>query len=92
MIDMLLDNGILVVDERDSDDNTALHLAVASQKPTVVLRLLYRGADPNAENAAGWTPLHIAVQIGSVEVVRAIVSHGGDLSKKARGKTVELIT
>lgn len=88
MIDMLLADGRLAVDERDSNSDTALHVAVAGQKLIVVLRLLSYGASPNAENAAGWTPLHVAVQTGSVDLVEALVTHGGDLSKKTRGRKV----
>ncbi|KDN65156.1 hypothetical protein CSUB01_09469 [Colletotrichum sublineola] len=91
MIDMLLANGRLAVDVRDSEGNTALHAAVASRKLVVVLRLLSHGADPNAENAAGWTPLHTAVQMGSVDVVGALVAHGGDVRKKAPMRNVDLM-
>lgn len=89
MIEMLLSNGGLSVDERDSDANTALHIAAAGQKLVPVLRLLKYGANPNAENAAGWTPLHVAVQTGCLDLVEAIVSHGGDLTKKAGARYTE---
>ncbi|KAK2037554.1 ankyrin, partial [Colletotrichum somersetense] len=66
------------VDVRDSEGNTALHTAVANGKLVVVLRLLSYGADPNVENAIGWTPVHVAVRMGSVDLVEALVTHGGD--------------
>lgn len=88
MIDMLVGSGCIAIDEYDSDDNTALHVAVMSQKLAAVLQLLKYGANPDAENAAGWTPVHLAVRTGSVEIVEALVAHGGDLGKKARGDSV----
>ncbi|PNY25572.1 Uncharacterized protein TCAP_04488 [Tolypocladium capitatum] len=87
MVDMLLTSGHIAIDESDSDANTALHVAVAGQKLVVALLLLRYGANPNAENAEGWTPVHLAVQTGSLEIVEALVAHGGDLGKKARGST-----
>jgi ankyrin repeat protein len=86
MIDMLLTGGDLAVDETDSDANTALHVAVEGQKLAAVLRLLDYGADPNAENAAGWTPVHLAVRTGSTDIVQALVERGGDLGRMARGR------
>lgn len=86
MVDILLASGHMRVDEPDSEANTALHVAVASRNLAVAMRLLVYGASPNAENAAGWTPLHVAVRTGSVDMVEALVRHGGDLSKKARGR------
>ncbi|EFQ36843.1 uncharacterized protein GLRG_11990 [Colletotrichum graminicola M1.001] len=91
MVDMLLVNGRLDVDVRNSEGNTALHVAVSNQQLVTVLRLLSHGADPNAENAAGWTPLHTAVQMGSVDAVGALVAHGGNVRKKAPMRNVDLI-
>jgi Ankyrin repeats (3 copies) len=85
MVDMLLASGRIAIDAYDSDANTALHIAVAGRKLAVTLRLLKYGANPNAENSAGWTPVHFAVRAGSVEIVEALVAHGGDLGRKARG-------
>lgn len=83
---MLLASGDLAVDETDSEANTALHVAVAGRKLAAALRLLDHGADPNAENTTGWTPVHIAVGNGEMDIVQALVAHGGDLSRKARGR------
>lgn len=40
--------------------NTALHLAVRRRNPTVVALLVFKGADVNARNASGITPLLMA--------------------------------
>jgi len=84
IVNMLLASGT-AVDEHDSERNTALHRATYNKKLNVVLRLLKDGANPNAVNTAGWTPVHLAVSTGSIDIVRVLVQHGGNLAKKARG-------
>ncbi|KAF1993034.1 ankyrin [Amniculicola lignicola CBS 123094] len=74
------------VDELDSDGNTALHRASLGKHVKVMLRLLKIGANPNATNVHGWTPVHMAFSLGSMEVVEVLVRHGGDLNKRAKGK------
>jgi ankyrin repeat protein len=37
------------------------------------------GADPNARDNVGWTPLHIAVVQENNEAVRLLVSAGADI-------------
>ena len=49
-------------------------------------RLLKNGANPNAMNVHGWTPVHMAFSLGSMEVVEVLIQHGGDLNKRAKGK------
>jgi len=38
--------------------------------------LLTSGADINAQNLEGWTPLHLAVKKGSLDIVEALLSSG----------------
>ena len=42
----------------------------------VATLLLEKGAEPNAENAEGWTPLHRAARSESLDVVRKLLEHG----------------
>jgi hypothetical protein len=44
--------------------------------------LLRHGADPNAKNEGGWTPLHYAAYEGHVNVVRLLLEHGADPTVK----------
>jgi len=40
--------------------------------------LLEHGADPNAKNEGGWTPLHEAAFEGRVDIVATLLEHGAD--------------
>jgi ankyrin repeat protein len=53
-IDDLVDLG---VGDPRWDDSTALHGSIISNQPSITQYLIEQGADPNAENALGWTPL-----------------------------------
>lgn len=69
------------VDVIDSQCETALHKACRRCSAAIVERLLAAGADPNAINDAGETPLPLLWQIGGehlAECVRALLAHGAD--------------
>jgi ankyrin repeat protein len=48
-------------------------------------RLLSVGADINAEDCYGWTPLHMACYNGHVQVFQALREHGADIEAKSNG-------
>ena len=50
----------VVMKERDKDGCTALHIAAVEGDHGAVSDLLSNGADPNAQNGNGWTPLQVA--------------------------------
>lgn len=58
--------------------NTALHAAVAGKRQPLVELLVEAGADPNATDAGGWTPLALAAHEGEVATVRYLLAHGAD--------------
>jgi ankyrin repeat protein len=42
--------------------------------------LLDRGADPNARNTWGWTPLHTATFKEQIELIRILLERGADVA------------
>ncbi len=71
---------------KDSEDNTPLIIApgnldVVTGKSIDIVRLLIeKGADVNAKNKYGGTPLHAA--IGSEQTVKLLLEHGADVNAK----------
>ncbi|XP_049769430.1 ankyrin repeat, PH and SEC7 domain containing protein secG-like [Schistocerca cancellata] len=73
----LLDAGA-EVNDRDSDQNTPLHLAAYSGDVALVQILLESSADPNARDKWGRTPLHDAVWRGHIEAATMLLDAGAD--------------
>ncbi len=67
------------------DLNDALLLAASHGDARQVVESLNAGADPQAPNRAGVTPLLAAVFGGSVDAVRAVVERGADINHVANG-------
>ena len=70
-----------------------MHTAVENHRIDAVRYLLSLGAEINAENAQGMTPLHTAVRVGNLRSTKDLLLRGADRNIKARdGKTaVEMI-
>jgi len=67
---------------------TALHSAVDRQDETLVEILLSHGANPNATEFLGGTPLHAAAMGGMNSIARTLVRHGADpMLKMNDGRT-----
>jgi ankyrin repeat protein len=58
----------------------ALHAAVAGRSGESVRLLLDAGADPNARQHGGWTPLMAARQHGDQPVIDMLLAAGADPS------------
>ena len=74
------------IDARDHFDSTPLHYAVQfNSNPGVVKLLLDRGADIEALNVLGLTPLYrAATQFGgSPEMASLLLDHGADVNAGA---------
>ena len=62
--------------------------AVAARHEKVVQMLLRLGADPNAREQGGYTPLHAATQNGDEDMIRILLYGGADLTLRGKdGKT-----
>jgi ankyrin repeat protein len=50
--------------------------------------LLERGANPNATDRDGWTPLHLAAGWGHAGAIRLLLDHGADIrARNSKGDT-----
>lgn len=66
-----------------TDGETALHKAAAKGKHRVCWLLLRQGADPNRPNTTTYrTPLHLAVALGRVKVVKIMLCYDANCSIK----------
>ncbi|GAM38537.1 hypothetical protein TCE0_033r09331 [Talaromyces pinophilus] len=89
MVQILLDGGAKATAKTRQGGNTPLHYAVDGRSVATIQALLEAGANPNATNGSGVTPLHKAVAIpGLEEVVEALLKGGADPNKKTSFGTV----
>lgn len=71
---------------------TPLHEAVYRDQTDRAKRLLADGADANAKNRYGVTPLSLACQNGNAELVGALLEAGADPNAKLQGGETALMT
>jgi len=61
-----------------TENNTTHPNAIA-----VLSMLLNAGADPNANDNDGQTPLDYAIKLGNIKVLELLLAHGADINKKS---------
>ena len=87
----LLDQGLILLNNCDQWTCCSLHIAARKIAPNLALLLLQRQANPNLTDENGATPLHIAVENGTEEVVQLMLDHGADTEiKNNHGNTALL--
>ena len=76
--------------QRSADTSaSALHWAAYNDDLGAVRRLLAEGANPNAVNRFGVTPLHEAATVGNAAMLKALLEAGGDANAAfGEGETV----
>lgn len=70
--------------EKGESPNEALHMAVRLGDLNAVNKLLNSGADANARDGMGSTPLIDAAWSGNAEIARALLQHGADINATHR--------
>ena len=68
----------LSMDYQDDTGNSLLHIAAQNGNKRMVKLCLRRGADLNAQNLSGQTPLHFTYSYGYAEVGEYLVQKGAD--------------
>ena len=76
--DMLDSSPSLLIDERDSDGRTLLHVACSDGHKNLAKLCLRRGADINAQTTDGQTPLHFAFSAAHTTLAQWLISKGAD--------------
>jgi ankyrin repeat protein len=56
-----------------------IHMAAARNQYQSIHLLMKHGADPNARDSRGWTPLHYAASNACIGAIRALAEHGSDV-------------
>ena len=67
---------------RVETDGLLLHNAARNGHKEIVELLIAKGADVDAKDEDGWTPLHWAVVNGHEETVELLLANGSDVNAK----------
>ena len=56
---------------------------------TMAQWMVDNGADPNQQmNLTGWTAMHSAAKVGSLEILKLLLDHGGTPNLKAKHRDI----
>lgn len=91
MLNLLFDAGVKANAVEPKRQVTALHNAAAQGHKRIVLRLLELGANVNAADWHGVTPLLTAVHGGHFEIVQILLQAGADPNQRPKAATTALI-
>ena len=84
VVDYLLDNNLANIEDKDEKGQTVLHIAAIYNNEKID-NLIVKGADLNASDNSGYTPLIVAAQAysyGMTDVVKSLLNHNPDLEAK----------
>ncbi len=77
--------------QTDRQERNAFQLALARGLTGIVETMLDFGANVNAPDAEGVTPLRYAILQGNLPLVKMLVDHGADAGKALGGRTMPVI-
>lgn len=87
IIEFLIQNGARIDVKEEKSGRTALHMAT---KPEVAKLLIEKGAQIEAKDTRGRTPLLICAMESHVEVAQVLVQHGAQVNSKTGGGNTPL--
>lgn len=82
-------NVVLKFDPEDDTDSTLLHMAVFYGNLDICEQLINAGADVNAADVLGETPLFVAVRKGKPAIAELLLTHGATCQPNKKGTTLE---
>ncbi|KAJ5074031.1 ankyrin repeat-containing protein [Anaeramoeba ignava] len=75
----LIEKKKLDINIQDKYQNTALHQAVVGQSAESIMYLLDHGANINAQNSRGFSPIFLAVRYESLQLVSILLEKGAQI-------------
>ena len=71
-----------LLDNKDLQDNTLLHMAALNNNIKTAELCLDHGADVNTRKSKETTPLHMAASKGNLEMAELLISRGAGVNMK----------
>lgn len=77
-VPLLILSQVQLADAQEPGLNESLYTACLNRNVPAAAELLKNGADPNAANREGYTPLHIGALQGGFDIVQLLLKNGAD--------------
>ena len=84
----LIANDKVDLERTDAPQETALMIAAFRNQKDLVENLIARGAEVNR---IGWTALHYAASVGSIDIVKILLEHSAYIDAESPNKTTPLM-
>ncbi|GMF15961.1 unnamed protein product [Phytophthora lilii] len=87
VMELLIANGA-GLELTNTNQLTALHIAIDAKKSDAAIRLAQHGADANMVECMGRTPLQLAIRRNLLEVASVLLAYGADMTIKSSDGSV----